>query len=510
MTYSPSEMQLGRGLRMTTSQEAVASGGYLAPLLVDREGNLIGPDGKIIASLLSIIPAASKTVTPKLEASVLEGTAPLAVHFSAIGTQSTAVLDPFRQVQYVFNFGDKDSGVYPTDGSSKNIEEGGPLAWHVFEKPGTYQVTLLANDGSTTASKQVTITVRDPNVVYAGTKTVCVDPAGSTGWGPAGAAYSKTIPDKSTWNGMRIMLKRGADFTSAGAISITTGVSDFQVVAGGEGPKPILASISIGADRPPEGTTVWPTNIALSDLHFMEGFRIGGYGSNQLALRCDVDESAGQCDFGWSTYYMYDDPYKFVPLEQWPMAKNFLIAECSYKGKLVGCDYNLFVTAMYQGGIVGCDFGKVRYHNVRIVQAFKSVFAHNTLDGESLDSSYHALKVHGGSLNPVGDTLKSSPSLWATDYLVVQHNRFGSARCPYAWITAIAPENSTSAEGISNVVNYKNRYYRSAEGQVDVVVGGKNITCIENSTQGDQFVTTVGHDEALPAEWKGPYFTSRA
>lgn len=467
-----------------------------------------------LAALMAVSgAAASQTINPALVASRTSGPAPLAVMFDAVGTTSTNVPDAFRQVLYTFSFGDSGAGTYTlTDGASKNVESGGPLAWHVFETPGTYLVTLVANDGTSSAQKTVTITVQDPNVVYAGAATVCIDPAGTTGWGPSGATYATAIPDVSTWSNKRLMLKRGSDFTSAGEFWVANASTNFQVVAGGTGAKPKVQAIRVGAGRPPADATVWPDYCTFVDLYCVNGLYLGGYGSHQLGLRCDIDPTCQQMGFGWNVYNMFSDPYQQLPIGNWPVPKYHLLADCSFPGNQTNAWYNIYCDAAHSAGILGCYFDQVVYHNVRVVESQKAFIAHNNLRANSLSTSYHALKMHGGSLTAYAEPLTLTNGSWSSRYGVVQNNQFGSPSCQYPWLTAFTPENGLDQgqEGVEDFLVLNNTFTRSLQGQLDVVVGGRRISAIGNTVVGGTFTMQTGHDEALPAEWKGPYYTSRA
>lgn len=460
------------------------------------------------AAVSEVATAAPPGLTPALVASRLSGPAPLAVMFDALGSVSSSVQDAFRQIEYTFDFGDSGSGTYPIDGASRNVEQGGPLAWHVFETPGDHEVTLTADDGTSVAQISVTVTVLDPDVVYAGEATVCVDPAGSTGWGPAGAAYTTAIPATSTWGGKRIMLKRGADFSSAGSLSVMQ-AADWQVVAGGSGAAPTVSSISIGVERPPADFAVWPDRCVIADLACANGFRLGGMGSHHLALRCSVASSVYETDMGWSDYYMFGDQYQQLPIASWQVPKFHLLAECSFPGSKDSQAYNLFVGADSHFGVVGCQLGSVMYHNMRVAEAHKFVIAHNGLPGDSYSGIYHCLKVHGGDLTEYAEPLGADARLWASRYGVIQNNVFGSATCPYAWLVAVSPENDQSAEGAEDILLLNNTFVRSVDGQTDVVAGGRRITMIGNTTTGGTWGWSRGHEASLPAEWVGPYYTSR-
>ena len=122
--------------------------------------------------------------------------APCAVFFDAVGTDGagggTGVdvsamgsAKPFHELDYTWNFGDPTAGTWSSgrqnaDGSypSKNTEKGA-VAAHVFETPGNYIVTLtVKNQSGQTNTYTQTITVEDPDVVFAGDKTYCFSSRG--------------------------------------------------------------------------------------------------------------------------------------------------------------------------------------------------------------------------------------------------------------------------------------------------------------------------------------------
>ncbi|MCR4305088.1 MAG: PKD domain-containing protein, partial [Gallionella sp.] len=116
--------------------------------------------------MLSLVPARTS------------GVAPLAVFFDASATTDTGVTTrPFHDLEYTWSFDDPGSGTWANGAqpgvSSKNSATG-PVAAHVFETPGAYTVTLTAFDGANSATTNTTITVQDPDAVFAGTNTVCV------------------------------------------------------------------------------------------------------------------------------------------------------------------------------------------------------------------------------------------------------------------------------------------------------------------------------------------------
>jgi hypothetical protein len=152
------------------------------------------------------------------------GVAPLSVFFDGIATSAG---HPFHDVEYRWNFGDSNAGVWTTGANrcvnSKNADTG-PVAAHVFEKKGTYTVTETAFDGVSTSIKYHTIVVDDPDVVFAGSNTICIGatsaPVAGINGCPAGAlsVMQPSFPVAvSTYalTGKRVLFQRGDTFAAA-------------------------------------------------------------------------------------------------------------------------------------------------------------------------------------------------------------------------------------------------------------------------------------------------------
>jgi hypothetical protein len=163
-------------------------------------------------------------------ASRFTGVAPLAVFFDATSTTATATTRPFHDLEYRWNFGDPGSGAWATGsrpGASSRNAATGPVAGHVFETPGTYTVSLDITDGTSTVSNAcVQIAVLDPDVVFAGTNTICFSTSGTFSDAPAGfctvpGVTAVTISDFAAaintfrGTGKRLLFRRGETWTSA-------------------------------------------------------------------------------------------------------------------------------------------------------------------------------------------------------------------------------------------------------------------------------------------------------
>lgn len=119
------------------------------------------------------------------------GVAPLAVFFTT-DVSSSYVTYPFHQLRYTWNFDDSGSGTF-SYGARANISQNvayGPRAAHLFQTPGTYDVTCEVFDGYSYVTLTVaTITVSDPDdyAGYSGNNTICVSTSGDFDGAPDGA-----------------------------------------------------------------------------------------------------------------------------------------------------------------------------------------------------------------------------------------------------------------------------------------------------------------------------------
>ncbi len=160
-------------------------------------------------------------------ASRFTGVAPLSVFFDATATTG-AVTQPFHELNYSWNFGDPAGGAtwsYGTGSNNSKNAASGPVAAHIFETPGTYTVTLTVTDGVNTVSNAcMQIAVQNPDIVFSGTNTICLNrtpgalagcPAGALEVTDAAGDFDATIPANLA-TGKRLLVRRGETwFTSS-------------------------------------------------------------------------------------------------------------------------------------------------------------------------------------------------------------------------------------------------------------------------------------------------------
>lgn len=135
-------------------------------------------------------------ITASMSPSRITGVAPLYVNFDMTGTTSTDSTNPTHECFFATDFGDTGAGTWANGVQSSGLTSKnagyGPVTGHVYETPGTYTVTMSVTDGVNTVTKTGTIVVQDPDVVYAGTDTICISHSGNFTGAPSGASQINT------------------------------------------------------------------------------------------------------------------------------------------------------------------------------------------------------------------------------------------------------------------------------------------------------------------------------
>jgi hypothetical protein len=213
------------------------------------------------ALLLLFLPAtAFAKITLDVQASRVAGAAPLAVQFNASATKhSNSAVQPFRQVFYEWDFGERAAGRNPghwrhgisealSTPLSKDEDCCSAITAHVYDVPGTYTATVTARDRfGNVATKSLSITVRDPNDVWPGSATVCVSASGSFSGCPSGARQVKTSDFAAALQShcrvdgntpVRCLFRRGDRFVANK--ETRTGAGPHHIGAFGSGADPVI------------------------------------------------------------------------------------------------------------------------------------------------------------------------------------------------------------------------------------------------------------------------------
>jgi len=352
-----------------------------------------------------VYPSGSTLDLSTAVASRTTGAAPLYVFFDASQITSTTTTRPFHDVELRWNFGETTGPGVATWGTgsgagvnSRNTHYG-PMAGHVFETPGTYTVTV--NDALGLASKTFSITVDDPDVTFAGAKTVCFSNDTSHASPPAGATLVNNVSDLGTCLAYatsgntvrRLLFERGHTFTTSTSLVVNiTGPG--HIGATGSGAKPIFKALSPGFS--PNDLILAFSNPAMSDwrladikldataygsANVISGTGMTGGCDNVLFLRVDADTvrvpfiaDPGSLDFQTGSHI-------------W---RGVGIVDCTIANAPTGGSYGA-----YFGGeqlfFAGNNFGGTDSHSSRWPYLGKAVLANNTM---GLCADRHQFKIH--------------------------------------------------------------------------------------------------------------------
>lgn len=435
----------------TVSRAGLPAGEQRAEITVTS-----GTGDSIVVSVVMVVPAPIDT-DPMTTATRTEGVAPLAVLFDATDAAS-GVVQPadgrHEAFAYHWDFGDPESGVWDTNGRSRN-HACGYVAGHVYEVPGTYTITLTVEEpGADPRVYEQTIVVSDPE--DAGWTTYYV--SSSTG-SDANDGRSEARPFQSISRAMgvlgpstRVLLRRGDSFNAGGGIGLS--MSGPAILgAYGSGARPVIRFAGSGFQVRGGGTH--------QDLRFVDLEMIGPGGGGiflmaegvpmhrPLFLRVAADNwgrgivlSAGANDF--PEVAVVDSDFTRISS-----------AWCVYLG---------VTRAMILGNTMSNPGGS---HTLRVWYARDTVISHNVLR----DGGEHTLKFHAliGGPQPSGD-------------VVISHNDFGAAG---PWSVAIGPQNAWSNEPVEGVLYESNVHRADRDTQVALLVWAREVMVRSNVFIGD-------------------------
>ncbi|MDA8019358.1 MAG: PKD domain-containing protein [Thermoanaerobaculia bacterium] len=258
--------------------------------------------------LLSVASAGAQPIQIDLQASRTFGAAPLAVFFDASGTTHTSgAIRPFHDLGYRWDFDDPTSGTWATNGRSRNSATGA-VAAHVFETPGTYDVSVTVRDAAgAMAQRSVQVSVSDPG--EAPWITYYVSTSGSDsndGLSPASPFATLTRGLAEQGANRRILLRRGDSWSVSGLLQLTT---DGPAVLGayGEGAAPRVvatgnnSSCSFLSVHASDWRIVGLELTRLDSTYQCSGLSIGAARSDVLVLDNEVRGFRIGLTNDWST-----------------------------------------------------------------------------------------------------------------------------------------------------------------------------------------------------------------
>lgn len=371
-------------------------------------------------------------------ASRTSGVAPLHVYFDA-GDDAQG----FRVSRHDWDFDDPQSGTWATSGRSKNAERG-PIAGHVFERPGTYVVTL-------DAAKQVTIVVEDPDVVFAGDKTVCFSQSGEFPGAPAGAQLVTTSSLAAVTAhvspGRRLLLRRGETW-QGGAVTFG-GTLDAPGIIGafGEGERPVINTAATLFTPRWLDWRIMDLEVVGPGTGDTRALRASGWCKQVLVYRC----VARSVKSGWhfSTSQLGGSG---------PLYDQCAIVECGAFNLVGGQGGNGSMFAGRQALFLGNHYDNMQgvEHVMRCPWLQGCVIAHNDLGRPA--QTKHVLKLHGPPYPGTGLGHHQH-----TERVFIARNLFRGGLA--SWIVAAGPEDDHTDQRVRDVLIEGNRVEAGSEMQ---------------------------------------------
>jgi PKD repeat protein len=415
------------------------------------------------------------SVAIDLEVSRVLGVAPLAVHFDASGTTSTATTRPFHELDYAWEFGDDGAGQWDLSGAEKN-EAFGAIAAHVYDQVGTYDVTLTVTDAEGSVdTRQVSVEVQDPDVIFAGTDTICFSTSGDFTGAPDGAQHVTTTSFGTIAGyaaaGKRLLLARGETWTnSAGQRINNPGPGIFGAFGTGDKPQIVTSSgLFYLSDRRPDMADWRFMDLDLSGAAGTSGFSFSGTGDDVLIYRVDMKDFGTGIGSGASVLnYWNDNGYPGHTLHDGLAIVETTIDHAQGGGGNNGmylCGQRLMILGT---SITDCDEVE---HTVRTPWLEKAVLS-NSYFGVSA-SAKHQLKLHAPGWDSAGLGYHHY-----SEQIIVSDNTFQGGANP--WSVTPGPQNSGSDERVRDLIFERNLFRSGSGTQVSLVNWARDVTIRNN------------------------------
>jgi hypothetical protein len=344
--------------------------------------------------------------------------------------------------------------------------------------------------------------------VYSGAATICVSASAKFSGCPDGASQVSILPSSASFNGRRVLLRRGESF---GSISIAHGSQNVQIGAFGTGAKPRVSSVVVGVLAPP--SSAFPRDISVMDLNILNRFEQMVTMSRLLLYRNTFEVPTGeppvsQIIIASALSYIVDN--HTLPRDQYFQPRELFIVENELRGSTLSPFMNMSGLGS-RFVIMGNDMGTAQQHTVRIFAMHKGYIAHNALRGQSSDGIRVALKLHSGGLGDYNDNYGISGSVWASRQIVIANNRLGDSADNNSFTGGAGPQNNgpNSAEGLEDVVLENNVFYRGTNTNTEFILMGRRLTSRGNTRADGGTVNINQYNNSyqlLPPEWVGPFY----
>lgn len=404
------------------------------------------------------------------------GYAPLYVFFDATAVTDTSVANVFRDLLYVWDFGDGSAGTWAAGNASVTSKNAafGPIAGHLYEAAGTYTVTLTVFNGY--VSKQYVysncVTVTSQDSAYLTTATVVVSTSGTFSGEPTGATRVTSSDFDSVMathagNNKRIMFRRGETFIASAESEIAfSGLTLNYFGASGALPVIQASGMSAGSSfldvRGSSDTRIMNLNFDGNSGNADFAIRAAGADISQLTIfNCTAAEIDSRC-FVW-------DPDQDETADQIAIVQCTLTAENASPGARY---------AIYGGGTRCAFMGNTITHTNQTEAATRSprmnlsVYQHNSVTQTSMPEFKPMYKLHSPDFELYGTE---------TDKVIVSDNLFTGDSTVRSGLTCAAADSSPDwIEHISNVIAERNYTITESTSPTPMLLYGQHLTARNN------------------------------
>jgi hypothetical protein len=401
-------------------------------------------------------PAEADELSVSITASRTTGVAPLSVFFDTVGTVSAATDLPFHELGFCWSFGDPESGYFSTNGLSRNQAKG-PVASHVFERPGTYDVVVTARDAEgRTAAVGLEIVVLDPDDVFVGNDTICFANGDDFTGCPDGADHVTTSQlidiESHVATGRRLLLRRGDTFDAGNVLINVAGPGIVGAFGDAEEDRPLIhateTTFTISGENP------YFTDWRIMDLDIRgEGtdssaLSVQGKAVDLLLLRVSGRDLGNGVNASASViYYWIENGHP----EQ-DVADGLTLQDCELRGLAEGSKNGILLFASaHRMSLLGNVFRNSTngQHIMRSSWTDRGVISNNDF-GEA-PTFRSIIKLHAPNF-------PSGPAAGRYTERVLISDNIIEGTGGHEWSVAIGPQNPTYDERVRDVIIERNLF----------------------------------------------------
>lgn len=426
--------------------------------------------------------------------------APCVVFFDASATTGTNIASPFHDLQYFWDFGENTAATWGVSGKPRGSDTG-PLASHLYESAGSRTVRLTAVDSSGRMSSTTrTVTVQDPDVVFAGTNTICVSttsPAADFSGCPTGAQQLSTNLVSDINNrvaaGKRILLRRGRSWSGGTALRINSqGPGIIGAFGSGAAPQILSSDTAIQLSGSNHNFSDWRlVDLDIQGTGATPGIGISGEGTVKqlLVLRTNLyrfhslvmlpDSVLDYYNANGYPGHTFHDEVAIVD-----STLSYAIGGGGgYIAYLVSERFSLLGNSMFDSTNAE--------HVLRTPFLSKAIIAHNYFADQAI--AKHVMKIHAPDFT--GPGLGNGRY---TEKLVVANNVIKAADAMGAdWTVGFGPQDGGYSERVRDVILDSNFFRAGAGTQIHVMIWGTDMTVRNNIflMTGARYATALGLDK---------------